>query len=217
MAGTNSEDTAFHRNCRFYVQPGDPGEEVQKAVRNENRVIPYMISLAAAASLLLASLLAAAASVQKMNLDCIDLKPGEPMPKRYRADGKELSPPLTWSLAPRDTHELALVFESLEDGKVLWLLYRIPSKATGLKAGLPSDVVLKSPQQISGTIQGLTSFRLPGYHGPQLVSGKEGRYRFTLYAIDAHLGLLPGLDKASLMALIQDHIVGEGTLTVICR
>jgi Raf kinase inhibitor-like YbhB/YbcL family protein len=143
-----------------------------------------------------------------IKLEILSLKSGAAMPKRYTAQGRSVSPPLTWSFAPQKTLEYALIMEDLDDGKVHWLMYRIPGKITAIPEGISNDEVLKEPSRLSGTIQGTTGFREkgPGYTPP--VSGR--RYQFTLYALDAHLGLLPGLDKESLMVLIQGHIIGKG-------
>ena len=141
------------------------------------------------------------------------------LPKKYTGYGKNISPPMQWSGIPRNTLQLALVFEETESGRVHWLLYRIPAKALGLPKGLPDDEVLSEPKKISGTIQGQTDFKEmgKGYKGPRAPKGEEQRYQFILYALDARLELLPGLDKPSLMALIKDHVIGEGRLIVKSR
>ena len=176
----------------------------------------YSLRRPVVGGVLLIALVAGTAFSQNITLDSPVLRSGKAMPKRYTADGKDLSPPLTWSNIPRDARELALVFEDVENGRVHWLLYRIPVTAPGLREALPSDEVLSEPTKISGTIQGITDFKDagPGYHGPKASSDKGRRYRFILYALNARLGLLPGLDKASLMILIQDHVIGEGKLVV---
>ncbi len=158
------------------------------------------------------------ASIQKLTLESPALKAGGVMPKRYSAQGKDYSPPLVWSNLPQGTQELALIFENVDEPRVHWLLYRIPATAQGLREGIPNDEVLSAPGKIAGTVQGITDFKDsgPGYHGPGQPFSEERRYRFVLYALNARLGLLPGLDKASLMTLIQDHIIGEGELVVTC-
>ncbi len=173
--------------------------------------------LALGGAILLLSL-AGIASVQKITLESPALRSGV-MSKRYAAFGKDMSPPLIWSNVPSRALELVLIFEEVETGRVHWLLYRIPGTALGLREDLPQEEVLSEPAKLSGTIQGLTDFKDlgPGYHGPNPPEGKETRYRFLLYALDTRLGLLPGLDKASLMSLIQDHIIGAGELIVTCR
>lgn len=176
----------------------------------------YSLRRLGVGGVLLITLLADTAFTQNITLDSPVLRPGRAMPKRYTADGKDISPPLTWSNLPQGARELVLVFEDAESGRVHWLLYRIPMTATGLREAVPSDEVLSEPAKISGSIQGITDFKDagPGYRGPKASPDKEHRYRFILYALDARLGLLPGLDKASLMILIRDHVIGEGQLIV---
>jgi hypothetical protein len=156
--------------------------------------------------LLLIPAVTTAATVIKLEIP--SLKPGAAIPKRFTAQGRSVSPQLVWSFAPEKTLEYALIMEDVSDGKVHWLMYRIPGKIVSIPEGIPNDEVLKEPSRLSGTIQGTTGFREngPGYTPP--VSGH--RYQFTLYALDAHLGLQPGLDKESLMVLIQSHIIGKG-------
>jgi Raf kinase inhibitor-like YbhB/YbcL family protein len=164
-----------------------------------------------ALSMALLVLPAAIIAAGVIKLEIPSLKPGAAMPKRYTAEGRSLSPPLVWSLAPPTTLEYALVLEDLDDARVHWLMYRIPGKVIAIPEGIPADEILSEPSRLSGAIQGITGFRqkAPGYIPP--VNGHQ--YQFTLYALDARLGLMPGLDKASLMSLMQGHIAGKGELT----
>ncbi len=169
-------------------------------------------------SALMLVFLAAGLPIQRLTVEIPFLKSGAVMSKKYAAYGKDISPPLVWTDLPSGALELALVFEDVENARVHWLLYGIPATAPGLREGMPQDEVISVPAKISGTIQGLTNFtdQGPGYHGPNPPEGEKRRYRFLLYALDARLGLLPGLDKASLMSVIRDHIIGEGELDVTC-
>ncbi len=144
------------------------------------------------------------------------LKPGAALPKRYTAQGKSLSPPLAWSGLPNDTKELAVVFEDVDRTRVHWVLYSIPAKVVSLPEGIPRDEMLSEPSKLVGTIQGITDFKGsgPGYIAPVYEPGSPHRYQFTLYALDAKLGLQPGLDKASLLLLLQGHILGKGEFVV---
>jgi len=157
----------------------------------------------------------------KITLEIPLVKPGKgppTMPKRYTAEGKAVSPPLVWSYLPKESRELALVFEDLEGARVHWLVYSIPAKVPSLPEGLPNDEVLSEPSRLVGTIQGITDFKQSGvgYIAPSTKADKPQRYQFTLFALDAKLGLQPGLDKASLMFLIQGHIIGKGELILTC-
>jgi hypothetical protein len=171
-------------------------------------------------AVILSTLLITGASAQtKIVLQIPPLVPGKTalkLPKRYTLEGKGVSPPLAWGKLPKDSRELALLFEDLEVSRVRWLVYSIPAKATALPEGIPNDEVLAEPSKLAGTIQGITDFKQSGvgYIAPSTKAGKEERYQFTLYALDAKLGLQPGLDKASLMFLIQGHVIGKGELIV---
>ena len=79
------------------------------------------------------------------------------------------------------------------------------------------SLFLSEPAKLAGTIQGITDFKQAGvgYIAPTQ-AGKSHRYQFTLYVLDAKLGLQPGLDKASLMFLLQGHIIAKGELIVTC-
>jgi len=177
------------------------------------------IGILASGSALLIALLANNAYGQTIALESLVLKPGKAMPKPYTASGKNISPPLVWRNLPTHTMELALIFEDIDEPKVHWLIYRIPASLPGLPEGLPQEEVVAHPPRLSGMIQGLTGFKQGGvgYRGPDPPQGKEHRFRFTLYALNAKLGLLPGLDKESLLTLIRNHIIGEGQLLVTNR
>ena len=153
---------------------------------------------------------------QSMTLEIPQLKPGSALPKKNTAGGKALSPPLVWTNLLNQTKEYALIFEDVEGPRVHWLLYSIPAKATRLREGIPKDEVLSEPSSLVGTIQGITDFKQLGigYIAPTAEAGKPHRYVFTLYALDARLGLQPGLDKASLLVLMQGHIIGKAQFEV---
>jgi hypothetical protein len=40
-------------------------------------------------------------------------------------------------------------------------------------------------------------------------------YHFVVYAIDADLGLKPGLNRAELLAAIDGHVIGRGEIVAI--
>jgi Raf kinase inhibitor-like YbhB/YbcL family protein len=136
-----------------------------------------------------------------------------PLPRRYAADGENISPPLEWSGAPPGTRSLALVVEDPDapDPRaprttwVHWVLYDLPADAHSLPAnaaarGLPA-----------GTRQGLNDWNHAAYGGPAPPVGRH-RYYHRLYALDT---LLPQLDqptKAGLLAAMQGHVLGTAEL-----
>jgi len=178
-----------------------------------------MLRRFAIAASVLSAFLAGSAFVHKMTLEIPFMKPGSALPKRYTKKEKNISPPLVWSRLPNDVREFALILEDIDEPRVHWIVYAIPATLAGLPEGLPGDEVIHAPAKLSGIIQGITDFKGegPGYHGPDPQPDKQHRYGFTIYALDARLALPPGLDKTSLLTLIQSHIIGQGELVVTFR
>jgi len=86
----------------------------------------------------------------------------------------------------------------LVDGFTHWVAYGIPADATGLAEG-GSDAVA-----------GVHSRGASGYTGPAPPPGHGlHHYYFWLYALDADLGLEPGLDRRELLAHIEDHVIEQ--------
>jgi hypothetical protein len=147
------------------------------------------------------------------------LKMDETMPREYTPDGRNVSPPLTWTGAPAGTREFAVVCEDPDAGNpppfVHWVIYRIPASAEGVPEGVPIDPDATMPAEIAGAVQGLSGFRRAIYRGPAPPPGKPHHYHFVVYAIDAVLNLKPGLNRAELLDAIKGHIIGQGELVAI--
>jgi Raf kinase inhibitor-like YbhB/YbcL family protein len=171
------------------------------------------------ATLLAGAALTAQTTPQPMAVASPTLKADETMPRDYTPDGRNLSPPLTWSNVPAATVEFAVVCEDPDAGNpppfVHWVIYKIPATATGLPEGLPIDPAAAMPSEITGAIQGVSGFRRSIYRGPAPPPGKPHHYHFVVYALDADLGLKPGLTRADLLAAINGHVIGRGELVSI--
>jgi len=145
----------------------------------------------------------------------------ETIPVDHTADGKNISPALSWTGAPANTRQFALVYDDPDvvfGGQtfVHWVVYKIPGTATGLPADLPIDqVTLTAPPDIAGAIQGLSGFKRPFYRGPAPPPGKPHHYTWTVYALNAELPLEPGLNRNQLMEAIKGHIIGQGALVAV--
>jgi len=118
---------------------------------------------------------------------------GGMIPEIYTCEGRDISPPLSWSNLPEGTKSIALI-------------NNIPPIETGLKEGIPSEKVLPN-----GTKQGITDFRRVGYGGPCPPSGTH-RYFFKIYALDTMLELESGAAKGQLLTAMEGHILGTGQL-----
>jgi Raf kinase inhibitor-like YbhB/YbcL family protein len=148
------------------------------------------------------------------------IKANETIPKDHTADGRNVSPALSWSGAPAATKQFAMIMDDPDaqfggSNFVHWVVYKIPAAAKGLPAELPMDATLTAPPEIAGTIQGLSGFRRAGYRGPAPPAGKPHHYTFTVYALDTELQLAEGVNKADLMKAMEGHIIGQGALVAI--
>jgi len=172
-----------------------------------------------ALTLLTAATLGAQTPPQTIVVGSPTLVADQPIPRDYTPDGRNVSPPLTWSQLPAGTKELAVICEDPDAGNPPpfshWVVYKIPATAKGLPEGLPIDPAAALPAEIAGAIQGVSGFRRPIYRGPAPPPGKPHHYHFVVYALDANLDLKPGLNRAELLEAIKGHVIGKGELVAI--
>jgi len=134
---------------------------------------------------------------------------GGMIPADYTCDGKNISPPLSWSGIPEKAVTLALICDDPDAPVgtwVHWVLYNLPASVKELPAGVPPEERLAS-----GAVQGKNDFRKVGYGGPCPPGGTH-RYYFKLYALDKALELKPGAIKKELLKAMEGHILAEGQL-----
>ena len=138
------------------------------------------------------------------------------MPVDHTADGKNISPAITWSNVPAGTKSFALIMDDpdvpMPQPFVHWVIYNIPATAKGLPENIPIDPAASMPPEIAGAVQGVSGFRRPIYRGPAPPAGKPHRYHFTVYALDVNPDLQPGLNKQQLLDAIKGKVVGQGQL-----
>jgi Raf kinase inhibitor-like YbhB/YbcL family protein len=135
------------------------------------------------------------------------------IPVRYTCDGRDESPPLSWSGVPTDTKSLALIVSDPDAPdpaapKMIWahwVLYNLPPSLTGLEQGITG---LYLP---AGTLEGINDWRRTGYGGPCPPIGRH-RYFFKLYALDTILPDLNKPTKALLEKNIKSHILDQAEL-----
>src|SRR3990170_4995488 len=102
---------------------------------------------------------------------------GGPIPSKYSCKGQDVSPPLAWGDPPAGTQSFALIMDDPDAPMgtwVHWVMFNIPASARGLSEATPT-----TPQLAGGSLQGVTSARSSGYHGPCPPSGTH-RYFFKL-------------------------------------
>lgn len=136
-----------------------------------------------------------------------------PIPLLYTCDGRDLSPPLSWTGVPPGTKSLALtVFDPDAPDPdapkmtwVHWVLYNIPADSVGFQQGISeSDLP-------AGTRQGVNDWHRTGYGGPCPPIGRH-RYFFKLYALSTDFPDLGKLTKAGLEKAMRGHLLAEAEL-----
>ena len=141
-------------------------------------------------------------NVQDLAIRSGGFQPHGKIPVRHTGDGEDVAPELSWTGVPDGTKAFALVVHDpdapLVDGFTHWVAYGIAADATGLPEG-GGDVV-------SGT----NSFGNQEYNGPMPPPGHgPHHYYFWVYALDADLGLEPGLTRRELNDRIEDHVIEQ--------
>lgn len=145
----------------------------------------------------------------KLRLESPAFLQGKPIPAQYTADGRDVSPALSWTGAPPRTQSLALVCEDPDAPRgtwIHWVLYDIPPSVTSLPEGVPPRE--KAPGL--GT-HGKNDFGSLGYGGPAPPSGTH-RYFFRLYALDRSLSLAAGATARQLRRAMEGHVLAQGEL-----
>jgi Raf kinase inhibitor-like YbhB/YbcL family protein len=136
-----------------------------------------------------------------------------PIPKKHTCDGADLSPPLAWTDAPAGTRAFALINHDPDakraGGWAHWVLYDLPGTATALPENVPKT---DAPPVLGGGRQGKNDFGKTGFNGSCPPPGGPHHYHFTLYALDAPLGLPAGRTRADVEAAMRGHILGTAEL-----
>ena len=133
-----------------------------------------------------------------------------PIPKLHTCQGRDVSPPLSWSGLPGGTKSLALIVDDPDAPDpaapkmtwVHWVLYNVPPTATGLAQGVkPKDLP-------AGTLEGTNDWGRTGYGGPCPPIGRH-RYFHKLYALDTVLPDLERPSKSRLEQAMKGHVLGH--------
>ena len=135
---------------------------------------------------------------------------GARIPEQYTCDGKDISPPLSWSDPPEGTKSFALICDDPDAPMGTWdhwLIYNIPADSEGLSEAVPTDESLTD-----GSMHGLNTWGNTSYGGPCPPPGDPHRYFFKLYALDTMLALTSDINKDSLESAMKDHILAEAQL-----
>ncbi|MFI8100574.1 YbhB/YbcL family Raf kinase inhibitor-like protein [Streptomyces sp. NPDC086023] len=128
------------------------------------------------------------------------------IPRRYTGEGEDVSPPLTWTAAPRGTAELLLLCEDPDapDGSFLhWLVTGIDPWTGGVEEGARPHGGRSWPN----------GFGRDGWGGPLPPAG-DGPHRcfFRLHALARPVRLPERPGVADVLAAVRDLTLASGTL-----
>jgi Raf kinase inhibitor-like YbhB/YbcL family protein len=138
---------------------------------------------------------------------------GASIPRLYTCQGKDVSPPLSWSGVAADARSLALIVDDPDAPDpaaprmtwVHWVLYNMPPDTSGLSAGVAPTALP------AGTLQGKNDWKRTGYGGPCPPVGRH-RYFHKLYALDAMLPDLGHPTKDQLLKAMDGHVLAQAEL-----
>ena len=179
-------------------------------------MIGRMIALPAAA------LLSGAANAQQFKLTSPDFKPNGTIAEEQVFDGfgckgRNISPALAWSGAPKGTKSFALLVHDPDAptggaGWWHWVVINIPAGISELKKGAGSGAGSSLPQV---ALQITTDFGTPGWGGPCPPAGdKPHRYNFVLHALKVEkLDLPQGANASAAGITVNANSIGKARLT----
>ena len=135
------------------------------------------------------------------------------IPTLYTCEGRDVSPPLSWTSAPGSVKTFALIVDDPDapDPKapkrtwVHWVLFNVPAGVTSLSEDAPSHGLP------DGAKQGVNDWNKAMYGGPCPPIGRH-RYFFKLYALDTTLDPSKVSTKADLEKAMASHVVANAQL-----
>ena len=136
---------------------------------------------------------------------------GEPIPLRYSAYDRGISPSFHWDAVPAGTRSLALIMQDPDAATALpfvhWLAWNIDPELMALPEEIP-----QRKSAVNGMRQGSDSKGRFGYFGPRPRDEKPHHYHFQLFALDLPLTLMPGATRDELLAALDGHVIASSAL-----
>jgi Raf kinase inhibitor-like YbhB/YbcL family protein len=134
----------------------------------------------------------------------------------FGCTGKNLSPALQWSDAPKGTKSFALSIYDPDaptgSGFWHWVVFNIPADVTSLPKGAGDPKSAAAPK---GAVQSRTDFGAPGYGGPCPPKGDAPHhYQISVFAVD--VDKLDADENASAAFIgfnLHFHTLAKATLT----
>jgi Raf kinase inhibitor-like YbhB/YbcL family protein len=133
------------------------------------------------------------------------------IPREYTGEGRNVSPPLTWSGGPGATRSYALIVDDPDAPKgtfTHWVIYDIPASESALPEG-----VEHVGKFTDGRAQGTNDYDHRGWDGPMPPKGHgTHHYHFKLFALDVPLDLDAGVSKGEVLEAMEGHVLDQAEL-----
>lgn len=133
----------------------------------------------------------------------------------FGCTGKNISPALKWSQAPKNTKSFAVTVYDPDaptgSGWWHWVIFNISPTVTDLKEDAGNVKKKLAPQ---GSMQSMTDFGAPGFGGACPPEGdKPHRYVFTVYALGVdQLPLDEKTSPAMVGFMLNKHAIAKATM-----
>ncbi|WP_246982189.1 YbhB/YbcL family Raf kinase inhibitor-like protein [Halorientalis marina] len=139
---------------------------------------------------------------------------GEAIPRKYTADGDDVSPPLEIEGVPNGADTLTLIVDDPDapDGPFYhWLCWNVPADTTRIPEGVTQA---RRIPDLGDARQGTNGFGELGYRGPRPPAGDDPHtYRFTLYAVSGSLNVQAGARYPTVDDALSGSVVASTRLT----
>jgi hypothetical protein len=148
-------------------------------------------------------------AAERLTVTTPSFRDGERIPARHGAE-QNVSPALVWDGVPAGAREVVVLVEDPDapapQAFVHWSVYSIPPTVNSLPEGIGAGATLPA-----AAIEGKNSTGAAGFFGPKPPRGHGvHHYHFQVFALDAPLGLPPGVDRAAVVEAMKGHVLAQG-------
>jgi len=142
--------------------------------------------------------------MEKLIIESPEFGNNKMIPSKFTCEGENVNPELKISGASGSVKSLVIIMDDPDAPAgtwVHWTLWNID----------PEIAVIPQNSVPEGAIEGITSFRKPGYGGPCPPSGTH-RYFFKLYALDTLLDIGEKATAGDIEKAMKEHILDSAEL-----
>jgi Raf kinase inhibitor-like YbhB/YbcL family protein len=163
--------------------------------------------------------LATASAAAALTLTSPDIRQGAKIADEQVYDGtgcigRNVSPELHWSGAPKATKSFALTVLDLDapgGGFWHWVVFGMPATTDGLAKGAGDP---RTPTLPAGAMEARNDFGQSGYGGPCPPRGETHRYQATIHALDTdRIGADAGASAAVVASSLRTHTLAKASIT----